>query len=60
MATVIVAIIVFGIVGLDVWYLLDDKIHHKGKVSCSGNCLEGCSGCGGGCSNCKVCEKENL
>ncbi|MCD8148983.1 MAG: FeoB-associated Cys-rich membrane protein [Clostridiales bacterium] len=53
MATVIVAIIVFGIVGLDVWYLLDDKIHHKGKVSCSGNCLEGCSGCGGGCSGCK-------
>ncbi|MCC8081178.1 MAG: FeoB-associated Cys-rich membrane protein [Lachnospiraceae bacterium] len=54
MATVIVAIIVFGIVGLDVWYLLDDRIHHKGKTGCSG-CSGNCSGCGGDCSGCGGC-----
>ena len=51
MATVIVAIIVFGIVGLDVWYLLDDRIRHKGKTGCGG-CGGSCSGCSGDCSGC--------
>ena len=55
MATVIAALIVFGGVGLAVWYIIDDKIHHKGKISCSGNCGGGCSHCGGGCEGCHHC-----
>lgn len=53
MATVIAAVIVFGGVGLAVWYLIDDKIHHKGKISCSG----GCSHCSGGCNGCGGCHE---
>ena len=45
MATVIAALIVFGGVGLAVWYIIDDKIHHKGKISCSGNCGSCKKGC---------------
>ncbi len=62
MATVIIAIIVFGIVGADVAYLLYNLVHHTGKFGCSsgGFCsgCEGCSACGGSsaCSgNCSEC-----
>lgn len=45
MATVIVAIIVFGIVGLAVAKMVYDKIHHKGGCSCGCDCSQ----CAGGC-----------
>lgn len=51
MATVIVAIIVFGIVGLDVWYLLDDRIRRRGRTGCGGSC----GSCGGECGGCGGC-----
>ncbi len=47
MATVLVAILVFGIVGLAVWYIIRGFVRHDGSVSCS---------CGGGCSECASCE----
>lgn len=43
MATVIVAIIVFGLVGLIIGKGIYDKKHHKGGCGCN------CSSCGGGC-----------
>lgn len=53
MATVIAAIIVFGIVGLDVYYLISQRVQGKSSCSCGGGC-GGCSHCGGdsGCSSC--------
>ncbi|MCC8028471.1 MAG: FeoB-associated Cys-rich membrane protein [Lachnospiraceae bacterium] len=54
MSTVIISIIVFGIVGLDVWYLVHDRIRRKGKTGCGG-CSGCCSGCGSGCSGCGGC-----
>ncbi len=45
MATVIVAIIVFGIVGIDVAKLVYDKVHHKGGCSCGCDCSHCSSGC---------------
>lgn len=53
MATIIAAILVFGGVALAVWYMIDDKIHHKGKTGCS--CGGSCSHCGGGCDGCGGC-----
>ncbi len=46
MATVLVAILVFGLVGLAVWYIIRGMVRHDGSVSCS---------CGGGCSGCSSC-----
>lgn len=43
MATVIVAIIVFGLVGLITGKGIYDKKHHKSGCGCD------CSSCGGGC-----------
>ena len=43
MATVIVAIIVFGLVGLIIGKGIYDKKPHKGGCGCN------CSSCGGGC-----------
>lgn len=40
MATILASIIIFGLVGLDLWYLF----RKKGKT--------GCSCCDGGCSHC--------
>ena len=45
MATVIGAIIVFGIVGVITAKLIYNKIHHKGGCSCGCDC----SDCGGHC-----------
>ncbi len=50
MATVIIAVIVFGLVGVDVAYLIYNLVHHTGKFGCSG--CSGCSGCNGCASEC--------
>ncbi len=47
MATVIAAIIVFGIVGLDVFYLVRQRMQGKSSCSCGDTC-GGCAGCKGG------------
>ncbi len=54
MATVIIAIIVFALVGLAVWYIIRSHVRHTG--SCSGSC-SGCSACkepdsGSSCDSC--------
>ncbi len=56
MATVIIAIIVFAIVGLDVWYIIRSHVRHTGSCSCGGSC-GGCSACkeSDGCSSCDSC-----
>ena len=43
LATIIVAIVVFGVWGLAVWYLVRSRKTGKGGCSCGG----GCSGCPG-------------
>ncbi len=54
MATVIIAVIVFGLVGVDVVYLVWNLAHHTGKFGCS-DC-SGCTGCTSGCSgSCSEC-----
>ncbi len=66
MATVVIAVIVFGIVGLDVWFLIRNLVRHTGKLGCggcsgcaSGSAGGGCSECGGSCSQCSVnCGKK--
>ncbi len=57
MATIIIAVIVFGIVGLDVWYIIRDKVQHRGKLGCGGcqNCSGGCSG---SCAHCSQCHEN--
>ncbi len=52
MATVIIAIIVFGLVGLDIWYIVRNLVRHNGKLGCDGYCGGGCSECGGCSGNC--------
>ena len=55
MATILVSIIIFGLVGLDIWYLF----RKKGKTGCSG-CSGGCSHCGSekSCSGCGELESK--
>lgn len=43
LATIVVGIVFFAIVGLVIWSMVRDK--KSGKSSCGGNC-GGCSGCG--------------
>ncbi len=45
MATVIIAIVVFGLIGLDVWYIVRNTVNHTGKLGCAG--CAGCSECAG-------------
>ena len=46
LATIIVAVLVFGAVGLAVYKMIRDKREGKHSCSCGGSC-GGCSGCSG-------------
>lgn len=50
LATIIVAVLVFGTVGLAVYKMIRDKREGKHSCSCGGSC-GGCSGCSGCCTH---------
>lgn len=55
LSTTIVAVIVFGLVALDVGKMIYDKVVHGKGIYCDGGCSTcggGCSACGGNCSGC--------
>lgn len=52
LATIIVALLVFGGVGLAVYKMIRDKREGKHSCSCGGSC-GGCTGCAGGCAHTK-------
>lgn len=52
LATIIVAVLVFGAVGLAVYKMIRDKREGKHSCSCGGSC-SGCAGCSGGCAHTK-------
>ena len=52
LATIIVAVLVFGAVGLAVYKMIRDKQEGKHSCSCGGSC-SGCAGCSGGCAHTK-------
>ena len=52
LATIIVAVLMFGAVGLAVYKMIRDK--REGKHSCSCGGCSGCSGCSCGCTHSKT------
>lgn len=52
LATIIVALLVFGGVGLAVYKMIRNKREGKHSCSCGGSC-GGCTGCSGGCAHTK-------
>ncbi len=51
MGTVIIAIIVFGLVGLAVWAIIRSHVRHTGSLGCSCgmDCCGDCAACGAPC-----------
>ena len=50
LATAVVAVLVFGALGLAVYKMIRDKREGRHSCSCGGNC-GGCSGCSGCCTH---------